>query len=76
MNNKIITSVILMVCAGIVTCNSSIAQSNTEDNFFDPLSFGVVLDHAAMKDVVVKKDVVYLKDSKGSLSMMFICHQN
>ena len=69
MNNKIISSFTLMMCAGTLIANCGLAQSNAGDNFFDPLSFGVVLDHAAMKDVIVKKDIVYLEDNKGSLRM-------
>src|SRR5688572_5000659 len=33
----------------------------------DPLSFGVVLDHPSVKNVVKKADITYLKDSKGTL---------
>ena len=42
-------------------------QSTTSP--LDPLSFGVVLDDPEVKNVLVKKDIVYLKDAKGSLAL-------
>lgn len=42
------------------------AQTNSP---LDPLSYGVVLDHPAMQKVVVKTDITYLKDAKGSLTL-------
>ena len=42
-------------------------QAQQTSSILDPLSFGVVLDHPAVKDVVKKADVAYLKDDKGTL---------
>ena len=58
---------IIIVTTFLFVGYHGMTQSNADDNFFDPLAFGVVLDHPAMKDVVVKKDIVYLKDDKGAL---------
>jgi tetratricopeptide (TPR) repeat protein len=33
----------------------------------DPLSFGVILDHPDVKNVIKKADITYLQDSKGTL---------
>ena len=58
---------IIIVTTFLFVVYRGMTQGNADDNFFDPLAFGVVLDHPAMKDVVVKKDIVYLKDDKGAL---------
>ena len=42
-------------------------QAQQASSVLDPLSFGVVLDHPSVKDVVKKADVTYLKDDKGTL---------
>ena len=47
----------------------SFSQGNQSSSPIDPLSFGVVLDDPGMKTVVVKKDITYLKDEKGSLNL-------
>ncbi|HTQ63804.1 MAG TPA: tetratricopeptide repeat protein [Puia sp.] len=43
------------------------AQRRTEDGSTSSLSYGVVMDDPAMKEVLVQKDITYLKDDKGSL---------
>lgn len=45
-----------------VTANAQLSQ-------LDVLNYGVVLDDPAMKNVIVKKDIVYLQDSKGKLHL-------
>jgi len=47
----------------------SFSQGNQSSSPIDPLSFSVVLDDPGMKTVVVKKDITYLKDEKGSLNI-------
>jgi len=44
-------------------------QNNNRDASLDPLSYGVVMDDPAMKNVIVKKDITYLEDNKGSLNL-------
>lgn len=61
----LLMSPVMMVIAS--TGNSVFGQNKNGDNFFDPLSFGVVLDNAQMKEVIVKQDIVYLHDQKGDL---------
>lgn len=48
---------------------SAFAQQNTPVSPLDALQYGVVLDHPGMKKVVVKPDIPYLKDAKGSLNL-------
>ena len=45
------------------------AQNNNRDASLDPLSYGVVMDDPAMKNVIVKRDIIYLEDKKGSLNL-------
>ncbi len=44
-------------------------SQNNQSSPIDPLSYGVVLDDPGIKKVVVKKDITYLKDGKGSLNI-------
>jgi tetratricopeptide (TPR) repeat protein len=67
MKNSLINCKRLTGLLFIFLGSHSPAQNNS-DSSFDPLSFGVVLDDPAMKNVSVKKDVIYLKDEKGSLA--------
>ncbi|PWT97453.1 MAG: hypothetical protein C5B52_13900 [Bacteroidetes bacterium] len=45
------------------------SQGTGKTEPLDPLSFGLVLDDPSMKNVVIKKDVTYLKDDKGELKI-------
>lgn len=45
------------------------AQNLTPVSPLDGRQYGVVLDHPGMKDIVVKSDIAYLSDAKGSLHM-------
>jgi len=46
-----------------------LAQNQLPFSPFDARHWGVVLEHPAMKDVIVKEDVTYLNDDKGSLKL-------
>ena len=46
-----------------------LAQNNNATPVIDPLSFGVVLDDPATKNVIVKPDITFLKDAKGTLKL-------
>ena len=45
------------------------SQGNSKSEQLDPLSFGLILDDPEMKNVIVKKDITYLKDEKGELKI-------
>jgi tetratricopeptide (TPR) repeat protein len=47
----------------------TIAQQTNPTSPMDALSFGVVMDDPGMKKVIVKQDITYLEDAKGSLHM-------
>ncbi|MEP7266091.1 MAG: hypothetical protein ABI844_00595 [Saprospiraceae bacterium] len=61
-----ILSLLLLIHTGLF------AQNSTSLSHFDSRYWGVVLDNPKMKDVVVKRDVTYLKDEKGNLKQTFI----
>jgi tetratricopeptide (TPR) repeat protein len=46
-----------------------LAQNSPTTYPLDPRYWGVVLEHPAMKNVIVKQDVPYWKDEKGSLNI-------
>ena len=46
-----------------------LAQNNNATPVIDPLSFGVVLDDPATKNVIVKPDITFLEDAKGTLKL-------
>ena len=68
MKKELTTGKVIAICVLLFMSTHSFSQAD-EPSVMDPLSFGVVLDDPAMKNVVVKKDVTYLKDDKGSLSL-------
>jgi tetratricopeptide (TPR) repeat protein len=53
----------------ILVAGQVAAQTPEPFSPFDARHWGVVLEHPAMKDVIVKPDVTYLQDEKGSLSI-------
>jgi len=67
MKNKLTARKVIAICLFLHMGMHSFSQSN-DSSVLDPLSFGVVLDDPAMKNIVIKKDITYLKDDKGSLS--------
>ncbi|MBC7778118.1 MAG: tetratricopeptide repeat protein [Phycisphaerae bacterium] len=58
----------IVFCLALTAASAS-AQNAAPPSQMDPLSFGVVLDHPGMKDVVLRPDVNFLKDEKSSLNM-------
>jgi Tfp pilus assembly protein PilF len=46
---------------------NSYGQQRSDDIEFNPLSYGLVLDNPAMKNVKVEKDISYFKDDKSNL---------
>ena len=48
---------------------NALAQNNNSTSVMDPLSFGVVLDDPATKNVIVKPDITFLRDTKGTLKL-------
>ena len=60
---------IALAACVLLTCITSFSQSNHHILELDPYGYGVVLEDARMKSVVVKKNIPYLKDEKGTLHM-------
>ena len=59
---------IAIATCGLLTCIHSFSQGNNNHVLeLDPYDYGVVLDDSRMKTVVVKKDIPYLNDEKGTL---------
>ncbi|MEP7322719.1 MAG: hypothetical protein ABI761_12405 [Saprospiraceae bacterium] len=53
----------MFICVGVF------AQNSTSLSQFDSRYWGVVLEQPAMKNVVIKRDITYLKDEKGNLKI-------
>src|SRR4249920_2715154 len=59
-----------LICAALLLffCKNNVqSQKRPEENSLDPLYYGVVLDDSAMKQVQVKKDLIYSTDEKNVL---------
>jgi tetratricopeptide (TPR) repeat protein len=59
--------IILVITFTLLAVTLFAQQATTSP--LDPISFGVVLDDPEVINVQVKKDIIYLKDSAGSLGM-------
>jgi Flp pilus assembly protein TadD len=53
----------------VIPCTYLQAQNPEPLSIFDGRAWGVVLQHPEMKNVLIKKDIPYLSDSKGTLKM-------
>lgn len=69
MKNKLSLHSVKIICLVLITGLKAFSQASNDPSVINPLSFGVVLDDPAMKSVIAKKDITYLKDEKGSLAM-------
>ena len=53
----------------LLTLNAQGQNPAPTTDLFEARTWGVVLEHPAMKNVIVKKDVTFLKDDKATLAM-------
>ncbi len=68
MTNRI-NGILLVVPILLVLISQAVAQNSATLSPFDGRSWGVVLEHPDTKNVIVNKDVTYLRDEKGTLSI-------